>query len=252
MPQEHEIYRVKTLYLTLYQNKPFQRFNATIWRARISITCSQQSEVPPKVAPTHSCWLTYNSNMEAITVKVNICLLSSFMPESGNWLKVCVSLSRDPIYLFYYLTFRRPALALEIANTPGIHWIAVLCTSASGISLLCWQKQSSQVEAAPQSWRETLVREVSRRGMLAAAPAAAAGFLCMISFWRQPMLSVTCLQKRKKTNDQTFPLLNEWFPCPGKWKQIKKITVLPTMQAFWWGFGGLEGDASALPVTPPW
>lgn len=81
--------------------------------------------------------------------------------------------------------------------------------------------------------------------MLAAAPAAAAGFLRTISFWQQPMLSSSCLQK--KIN---FPLLNEWIPCPGKRKQIKKITVLPIVQAFRWESGGLEGDASALAIVP--
>ena len=95
--------------------------------------------------------------------------------------------------------------------------------------------------------RETLVREVSRRGTLAAAPAAAAGFLHMISFWQQPMFVASCLQK-----EIPFPLLNEWVPCPGKRKQIKKVTVLPIVQAFWWGFGGLGGDASALAIASPW
>lgn len=82
--------------------------------------------------------------------------------------------------------------------------------------------------------------------MLAAAPAAAVGFLRRISFWQQPMLSASCLQK-KKIN---FPLLNEWIPCPGKRKQIKKITGLPIVQAFGWESGGLEGDASALAIVP--
>lgn len=45
-------------------------------------------------------------------------------------------------------------------------------------------------------------------------------------------------------------MLNEWIPCPGKRKQIKKITVLPTVQAFGWESGGLEGDASALAIVP--
>lgn len=156
MPQQHQVYRVKAAYLTLYQNKPFRRFNTTIWRARIPITCSQHSEVPPEVAPTHSCWFISNCDMEAITVEVNICLLSRFMLMSGNRLKVCISLSPDPIY---YPTFRCPALVLEIANMPGIHWIAALRTSASGIGLLCWQKSSSQEEAAPQSWEERLWSE---------------------------------------------------------------------------------------------
>lgn len=161
MPQEHQVYRVKFLYLTLYQNKPFQRFNTTIWRARIPIMCSKQSEVPPKVAPTHSCWFICNCNMEVIAVEVNICLLSRFMPMSGNWLKVCISLRCDPIYC---PTFRHAALALEIANMPGIHWIAALCTPASGTVAVLAEAIFTKGGSSSLLKRETLVWKVSRRG----------------------------------------------------------------------------------------
>lgn len=46
--QEHQVYRVKALYLTCEPQKPFQRFNTTICRARIFSMASQQSEVPPE------------------------------------------------------------------------------------------------------------------------------------------------------------------------------------------------------------
>jgi len=88
--------------------------------------------------------------------------------------------------------------------------------------------------------REALVRGASRRGMPAAAPAAAAGILRTLSFWQQLELSVSCLQKEIRC-----PLLNDRIPCPGKRKQIRKITVLPVAQGILAEFGGLEGDAVA-------
>lgn len=96
------------------------------------------------------------------------------------------------------------------------------------------QERSSQEEAAPQSCRETLEREMSGRGLFAAAPAAAVGFLHLISSWQQLMLSASCLPRK----NIPFPLLKEWIPCPEKRKQIKKITVLPIVLVFWWGLEG--------------
>lgn len=70
---------------------------------------------------------------------------------------------------------------------PGIHCILLF------VSLCLWSQlpvlagTSSQEEAAPQTWGG--LWSESSQGMLAAAPAAAADLLCMISFWQQSMLS---------------------------------------------------------------
>lgn len=123
-------------------------------------------------------------------------------------------------------------------------WIAALCTSASGIHVPHWQKQSSKEEAAPQLWRQRLWSKSWADGGCWQLHCCCCGFFPFPSesdWWS--------LRLGYKTKIP-FSLMNGRIPCPGKIKQINNITVLPIVQALWWGFGRLEGDASA--IAPPW
>lgn len=69
---------------------------------------------------------------------------------------------------------------------PGIHWILLFVHLCHQLPVLA--VTPSQEEAAPQSWGEGLWSKNSQ-GMRAAAPAAAAGSPCMLSFCLQSIFS---------------------------------------------------------------